>query len=281
MNSRAADQLELDGLPGTPPDFYRERQRSRVERYQSPAGAPLQCSVQVQTTQEHPLWTSHVWSGARALADTLCWQPELIAGKTVCELGAGAGLVSIVAFLAGADQVVATDYPDPEILNSLESNIREHTANSCSSETVKRASPKVVPYRWGDSPDSLQRCTGLQRFQVVLLADLLSFHQAHDALLRSVKMLLALPANDPTAVALVTFTHHRPHLAERDLAFFRLVNADGALIAEPWLSPLQMDPMFPDDPGDVCIRGQVHRWRLRWRSAASASANIPAHARNE
>jgi predicted nicotinamide N-methyase len=41
----------------------------------------------------------------------------------VLELGAGAGLPSIVCALSGAKQVVVTDYPDAELVENLQYNI--------------------------------------------------------------------------------------------------------------------------------------------------------------
>ena len=43
--------------------------------------------------------------------------------KTVLELGAGAGLPSLVCALNGASQTVVTDYPDPELVENLQYNI--------------------------------------------------------------------------------------------------------------------------------------------------------------
>lgn len=45
-------------------------------------------------------------------------------------------------------------------------------------------------------------------------------HQKHDALLKSCTLLLTNSTHCPPAVLLVFFTHHRPHLATRDLEFF-------------------------------------------------------------
>lgn len=44
-------------------------------------------------------------------------------GKRICELGAGAGLPSIIAGLAGAGQVVVTDYPDEQLVANLAYNL--------------------------------------------------------------------------------------------------------------------------------------------------------------
>jgi nicotinamide N-methyltransferase len=205
----------------------------------------------------------------------------LVAGRRVCELGAGAGLVSIIAALAGAAQVVATDYPDPEVIENLEQNIRLHVPKLSRATDLPQPAVKVIPYRWGSSPVLLRQQAGVQSFAVILMADLLSYHQAHPALLQSVKALLALPEDDPAAVALVAFAHHRPHVADRDRAFLDLVNADGALIAEPWLPPVQMEPMFPEDAGAATVRGCVHRWRLRWRPFASGDTSKETHGFND
>ena len=39
------------------------------------------------------------------------------------ELGAGAGLPSLVAAILGARKVVVTDYPDPDLIVNLEHNV--------------------------------------------------------------------------------------------------------------------------------------------------------------
>lgn len=48
---------------------------------------------------------------------------ELVHGRTVLELGAGAGLPSIAAAIWGAKQVVVTDYPDEDLVENMRMNI--------------------------------------------------------------------------------------------------------------------------------------------------------------
>ena len=48
-----------------------------------------------------PYW-ARPWPSAVALAAALLQRPELVAGKTVAELGAGLGLAGIAAAMAGA-----------------------------------------------------------------------------------------------------------------------------------------------------------------------------------
>lgn len=47
----------------------------------------------------------------------------MVRGKTVFELGAGAGLPSLVCALNGAEQTVVTDYPDADLIENLQYNI--------------------------------------------------------------------------------------------------------------------------------------------------------------
>ncbi|MEI4274136.1 50S ribosomal protein L11 methyltransferase [Klenkia sp. LSe6-5] len=61
-----------------------------------------------------PFWAA-AWVGGQALARHVLDHPELVAGRTVLDLGAGSGLVGIAAALAGAARVVASDV-DPYAL---------------------------------------------------------------------------------------------------------------------------------------------------------------------
>lgn len=54
-----------------------------------------------------------LWPSAIHLADYLLASPQIVAGKDVLEIGCGSGLSGVAAGLAGAHQVVMTDYlPD-------------------------------------------------------------------------------------------------------------------------------------------------------------------------
>jgi predicted nicotinamide N-methyase len=61
--------------------------------------------------QPPPFW-AFPWPGGQALARYLLDHPDLVRGRTVLDLGAGSGLTSIAAALAGASGVLASD-PDP------------------------------------------------------------------------------------------------------------------------------------------------------------------------
>lgn len=71
----------------------------------------------------HPLWANYLWNTAKVLSSYLLRNAGLIRDKSVLELGAGAGLPSIIATLAGAQRVVVTDYPDASLVENLRYNV--------------------------------------------------------------------------------------------------------------------------------------------------------------
>uniref|UniRef100_A0A8C4Q4X7 Uncharacterized protein n=1 Tax=Eptatretus burgeri TaxID=7764 RepID=A0A8C4Q4X7_EPTBU len=77
------------------------------------------------------------------LAHFLHWHQEELAlpGRTVLELGAGTGLVSITACLMGA-KVIATDRSS--VLGSLNTNVLQNTGSAQVSYPIE-----VRPFEWG------------------------------------------------------------------------------------------------------------------------------------
>jgi predicted nicotinamide N-methyase len=57
---------------------------------------------------EPPFWAA-AWPGGQALARYVLDHPEVVAGRTVLDLGAGSGLVSVAAAMAGAARVIASE----------------------------------------------------------------------------------------------------------------------------------------------------------------------------
>ena len=55
-----------------------------------------------------PFWAA-AWPGGQALARYVLDVPELVAGRSVLDLGSGSGLVAVAAALAGARRVVASE----------------------------------------------------------------------------------------------------------------------------------------------------------------------------
>ncbi|HYE44927.1 MAG TPA: 50S ribosomal protein L11 methyltransferase [Caulobacter sp.] len=67
-----------------------------------------------------PYW-AHPWGGGLALVRYLQAHPEAVAGRRVLDLGAGSGLVGIVAARAGAKRVTAVDV-DPFAVAAIPMN---------------------------------------------------------------------------------------------------------------------------------------------------------------
>ena len=179
--------------------------------------------------------------------------------KTVLELGAGAGLPSLLASLRGARKVVVTDYPDRELIDNLKYNV----STVCSGQENIDA----LGYRWGDDVAPLLSCLPIDDnrtpgFDTLILADLLFNHSCHSALLETISKALARTA---TARALVFFTPYRPWLLEKDLAFFNMVNHDGRFQVQKLGEWLLDEVMFEDDPGDERLRRTVFGWEVSWK----------------
>lgn len=201
----------------------------------------------------------------------------LLANKRVLELGAGGALPSVAAALAGASCVVATDYADAELME----NIEENFARNLPSEA--RGKALAVGHTWGHDVAPLLAASVADedkgkdgarddgRYDLVILSDLMFNHSQHDALIKTLDATLSLAKGEPTAdgaapqtpCALVFLTHHRPRLADADMAFFPRLAASGAWgyerVVEEWTGP-----MFDNDPGDERVRGTVHGFRC-WR----------------
>jgi predicted nicotinamide N-methyase len=58
--------------------------------------------------EQPPFWAA-AWPGGQVLARYVLDTPELVAGRTVLDLGSGSGLVAVAAALAGAAAVVASE----------------------------------------------------------------------------------------------------------------------------------------------------------------------------
>lgn len=57
---------------------------------------------------EPPFWAA-AWPGGQALARYVLDHPDVVAGRTVLDLGAGSGLVAVAAARAGAARVIASE----------------------------------------------------------------------------------------------------------------------------------------------------------------------------
>lgn len=180
--------------------------------------------------------------------------PGLVQGKAVLELGAGAALPSLVSALKGARTVVATDYPDRDVLASLALNVDRirpligaassvHVKGLCWGNSVAEIRA-LLPDAAGIAEDENNGDTG---FDVLVLADLLFNHSEHGKMLSTVA---ATMKKSKTARAYVFFTPYRPWLLAKDLAFFEQA-AQMGFVVEDMFDTLLEKPMeeFKNDRG--------------------------------
>ncbi|XP_066542010.1 S-adenosylmethionine-dependent methyltransferase domain-containing protein [Hoplias malabaricus] len=120
-----------------------------------------------------------IWPGAVALCSYLEQNQEQfnMLDKAVLELGAGTGLVSIVASLMGA-WVTATDLP--EILINLNFNLSRNTRGRC------RYTPQVAQLTWGEQLDR-NFPSSIYNYDYILCADVVYHHDCLDELLVTMK----------------------------------------------------------------------------------------------
>ncbi len=224
--------------PKTPPPTRTtvSRRLENVENGSKPV-------IEVGLVGHHSLWAHCLWNAGVVCAHWMDSHKEVMKDKRVFELGAAAGVPSIVAGLNSAKRVVATDYPDIQLIKNLADNLSDNL-NGVSGEF------KAMGYLWGDKVAPLD-----PPFDLILLCDLIFNHSEHLHMLDTCKNAIA-----PGGLVLVFFSSHRPWLQHKDLQFFNLAKAQGWNAERIWEE--KCDVMFENDPGDEEIRKTVYGYQL-------------------
>ncbi|KAK8171902.1 hypothetical protein BKA80DRAFT_230262 [Phyllosticta citrichinensis] len=157
----------------------------------------------------------YLWNAGVLMAELL-WS---VKGHAVLELGAGVGLAGIMSVLAGAEEVVISDYPAPEILQNLRSNVSNNIPAHLRSKVA------VEGHEWGDVTSTFP-AAGAAKFTRILAADCLWMPHEHLNLVRSMLQFLS-PAADARVFVIAGFHTGRARMA----AFFD-VAADVGLLVE-------------------------------------------------
>ncbi|KAG1048537.1 hypothetical protein G6F43_009075 [Rhizopus delemar] len=222
--------------------------------------------LKIKLVGSHPLWAHHLWNASKVFASLFDQHPQLVKDKYVLELGAGGALPSLVAALNGAAKVIVTDYPDKELIENVEYNVEHNTAGY--SDRIH-----VEGYIWGTNTDRLKKYlpAGKRSYDVIILSDLIFNHSQHHAMLRTCRELLT----PKTGRVYVFYTHHRPHLAHRDVEFFNIAKRPvieglseddrdqlGYGFTVDHFMTKRMGVMFEEDPGDEEVRATVHGWQM-------------------
>ncbi|KAI0367207.1 hypothetical protein BV20DRAFT_1024854 [Pilatotrama ljubarskyi] len=225
-------------------------------------------TIDIRLVGSHPLWGHHLWNASRAFAAYLDDHPELYCNRSVLELGAGGALPGIVAAKNGAKTVVLTDYPDAALVDNISHNVRENVPEA------DRVRVHVQGYIWGQPVEPLLAVlpdeSDGKAFDLIILSDLIFNHSQHEAMLKTCDLALSKirtpdstageSRSPPAPCLLVFYTHHRPHLADRDMEFFAKARVNGWHCEE--ILTRKYPPMFPEDPGEEEVRATVHGWRL-------------------
>ncbi|KAF7196402.1 Protein N-terminal and lysine N-methyltransferase efm7 [Pseudocercospora fuligena] len=255
MDKNDSESEGGDDLFREPEDYYQPEKQPTVVQHRTISGQNLKLHL----IGSSPLWGHLLWQGGRTVANFLeNNQNEYVKSKTVLELGAGAGLPSLICAINGAKQVVVTDYPDQDLIDNLRQNISDCHLLTEPSNMVAQG------FLWGGDatilkshlPDKQQE----SGFDLLILADLLFNHSEHHRLLSSIQSTLK---KSREASALVFFTPYRPWLFEKDMAFFDLAKS-GGFVVEKVLETFMDKVMFEEDPGDELLRRTVFGYRLKW-----------------
>ncbi|KAI4201461.1 MAG: hypothetical protein LQ350_003220 [Teloschistes chrysophthalmus] len=237
-----------------PSDYYPPPKPATFESRTLPTGETLQ----LRLVGHNPLWGHHLWNGAQVVTDYLHdHAKDLVMGRNVLELGAGAGLPSLAAAIWGAEHVVLTDYPDEDLVDNMRINV------NAAKDVLSHRFPIVVQgYVWGASAKSLLSDLGPESggFDTLILADLLFNHSQHVALTSTIRATLK---RSESAKALVFFTPYTPWKYDKDMAFFDLAKDAGFRVTQ--VVKRVMDKlMFKDDRGDELLRRTVFGYELTW-----------------
>ncbi|EJD51381.1 hypothetical protein AURDEDRAFT_111896 [Auricularia subglabra TFB-10046 SS5] len=220
-----------------------------------------QLEVAPKEGRANTLLADQLFSPALLFAEQIELGRVPVAGRTVLELGAGAGLPSLLAVAQGAAKVVASDYPDALILATLRANV-------CSAGVL------VEPYEWGTDPSALlahtpasepnNNDTPTEGFDVLLLSDLLHFADEHGALLDSVDRLLRKDGGARVYVAAGRYT--KPAVCER----FVLGAQSRGLVLDEWEitadAPWEVQSTLKgvDGEGMAARKRNCRMWAGRW-----------------
>ncbi|KAI1631444.1 hypothetical protein F4809DRAFT_166170 [Biscogniauxia mediterranea] len=258
-------ELEADtaGFFNEPKDFYPPTPPPTSQTYTLQSGE----TITLHLVGHSPLEAHHLWNGSRIISKYFETHVSEVRDRTVLELGAGAGLPSIVCSILGARRTVVTDFPDPDLVINMKKNILGCHLIPASDADLKDSPIVADGYVWGADPAHLiahLEPVGTNSFDVLILADLLFRHSEHGHILDSVETTMS---RQKDSKAFVFFTSYRPWLQHKDLAFFDLARERG-FVVDKILEEKMEKALFENDPGDEDVRKTVTGFTLRWPEAA-------------
>eukprot|EP01118_Nematostelium_gracile_P001934 TRINITY_DN11999_c0_g1_i1.p1 TRINITY_DN11999_c0_g1~~TRINITY_DN11999_c0_g1_i1.p1 ORF type:complete len:272 (-),score=54.53 TRINITY_DN11999_c0_g1_i1:57-836(-) len=252
------EEVTLGEIFAEPQDYFQKPPEPTEERYQrkNTDESTIKKEFVLRLLGKHPLWGHMLWNACIVMSDYLDDKNNIdLRGKSVIEFGAGTGLPCMIALINEAKHVVITDYPDEDLMQNIVDNVQHNLPESISQGTVK-----IMGHLWGKEPelltDTLEKMGGPKKFDYIILSDLIFNHNFQTELLQSCSHCLA-----DDGKIFVSFSHHRPKYAHRDLAFFENATQNFGLKCEKIFSK-KIKPMFEVDEGPEDIRATVHFYIL-------------------
>ena len=148
---------------------------------------------------------SFTWPSALVLSAYLIVHDELVTKKVVLELGAGTGLVSVIAGLLGASKVTATDRDQESTLTNLE-------ATFAMNEEIVRKTCSACAFDWSQSYRGLPWDHG---FDIIVAADIFYSTEDFDDILLTISRLL-----DKSGPSCSLITAYQERSIHRSLAVY-------------------------------------------------------------
>ncbi|CAK4031637.1 Hypothetical predicted protein [Lecanosticta acicola] len=129
---------------------------------------------------DRKLFAHYLWNAGIKLAELISGDKEewTVRDEKVLELGAGVGLDGIIATLAGAREVVISDYPANALLDNILRNAEGAVPQSA------RSRYRIEGYEWGDDTSPFAS-SNAHSFGRILAADCFWMPHEHENLVKS------------------------------------------------------------------------------------------------
>ncbi|RAL01847.1 putative nicotinamide N-methyltransferase Nnt1 [Aspergillus ibericus CBS 121593] len=241
------DSLDMGDMFQDPEGFYEPEPEPTFAEHHMLNGQ----TVRVRLVGSHPLYGNLLWNAGRTSSHYIEERAStLIEGKDVLEIGAAAGVPSIVTAILGARTVVMTDYPDPDLVENMRYN-----AALAAPQIANSSSLYVDGYKWGAPVEPLfaRLPEGATGFDVLIMADVVYSHREHPNLIKTMRETLK---RSKDSVALVIFTPYEPWLLPKTEKFFPLAEENGFRVTKIF-EKLMDNVLFENDPGVSVMRRLV------------------------